>query len=82
MQYLLPEKLGRKRNKYIYILLQVSEVDEKLLEAAKEVEELDLSNNRLVKIPTGLFRATRRLTTLHLHNNIISFINRQSFIGN
>ena len=43
---------------------------------------LDLGNNKIVRIPSRIFRSNRRLRRLNLARNLISFLTRQSFLGN
>ena len=43
---------------------------------------LDLSSNKIVRIPSRIFRSNRRLRRLNLSRNLISFLTRQSFLGN
>ena len=42
---------------------------------------LDLGNNKIVRIPSRIFRSNRRLRRLNLARNLISFLTRQSFLG-
>ena len=42
---------------------------------------LDLVNNKIVRIPSRIFRSNRRLRRLNLARNLISFLTRQSFLG-
>ena len=42
---------------------------------------LDLGNNKIVRIPSRIFRSNRRLRRLNLSRNLISFLTRQSFLG-
>ena len=42
---------------------------------------LDLSSNKIVRIPSRIFRSNRRLRRLNLSRNLISFLTRQSFLG-
>ena len=42
---------------------------------------LDLSSNKIVRIPSRVFRSNRRLRRLNLSRNLISFLTRQSFLG-
>ena len=42
---------------------------------------LDLSSNKIVRIPSRIFRSNRRLRRLNLARNLISFLTRQSFLG-
>jgi len=60
----------------------IKELQDGVFSDLKHLEELDLSKNRLVKLQGGVFRNNRRLEKLHLQFNTISFISRQSFIGN
>ena len=43
---------------------------------------LDLGSNKIVRIPSRIFRSNRRLRRLNLSRNLISFLTRQSFLGN
>ena len=60
----------------------IKELQDGVFSDLKLIEELDLSRNRLVKLQGGVFRNNRRLEKLHLQFNTISFISRQTFIGN
>ena len=42
---------------------------------------LDLSSNKIVRIPSRVFRSNRRIRRLNLARNLISFVTRQSFLG-
>lgn len=42
-------------------------------------QELDLSNNYLDNLPAGLFRDMSNLTTLNLHNNSLTVMDRDLF---
>ena len=42
---------------------------------------LSLYSNKLVRIPSRVFRSNRLLRRLNLARNIISFVTRQSFVG-
>ena len=42
---------------------------------------LDLGSNKIVRIPSKIFRSNRRLRRLNLARNLISFLTRQSFLG-
>merc|ERR1719312_2276837 len=42
---------------------------------------LDLSSNKIVRIPSRIFRNNRKLRRLNLSRNLISFLTRQSFLG-
>ena len=42
---------------------------------------LDLGSNKIVRIPSKIFRSNRRLRRLSLARNLISFLTRQSFLG-
>ena len=42
---------------------------------------LDLSDNKFVRIPSGAFKVNRKLKSLLINRNTVSFITRQSFLG-
>ena len=42
---------------------------------------LDLGSNKIVRIPSKIFKSNRRLRRLSLARNLISFLTRQSFLG-
>lgn len=48
------------------------------LEHLDNIEKLDLSNNRLVWVGSGVFRGLSRLRQLYLHNNRLSVVQQGS----
>ena len=42
---------------------------------------LDLGSNKLVRIPSRVFKSNRSLRRLNMARNMISFVTRQSFVG-
>ena len=52
-----------------------------VLSTLSKLRVLSLESNKLVRIPSRVFRSNRRLRRLNLSKNIISFVTRQSFVG-
>ena len=59
----------------------IAELQMEDLSALTKLRVLDLARNKLVRIPSRVFRDNRRLRRLCLARNSISFITRQSFLG-
>ena len=59
----------------------IAELQLESLSGLSKLTVLDLSSNKLVRIPSRVFRSNRRLRRLNLSNNVISSINRHSFNG-
>ena len=59
----------------------IAELQLESLSGLSKLTVLDLSSNKLVRIPSRVFKSNRRLRRLNLSNNVISNINRHSFIG-
>ena len=52
-----------------------------VLSTLSKLRVLSLESNKLVRIPSRVFRSNKRLRRLNLARNIISFVTRQSFVG-
>ena len=59
----------------------IAELQLESFSGLSKLRVLDLGSNKLVRIPSGVFRSNRRLRRLYLARNVISFITRQSFLG-
>ena len=59
----------------------IAEIQLEDLSGLSKLRVLDLGSNKLVRIPSRVFRSNRRLRRLYLARNVISFITRQSFMG-
>jgi Leucine-rich repeat (LRR) protein len=59
----------------------IAELQLESFSGLSKLRVLDLGSNKVVRIPSGVFRSNRRLRRLYLARNVISFITRQSFLG-
>jgi len=61
--------------------LSSSELPETVFKQLAQLQVLDLSHNRLARLPAGLLGRIQRLTHLYLQHNAISALTKQSFLG-